>query len=92
MKILKSKEIDVSPDDDFLYVQLQRLLEQIKLTQGGTELAYTLRNHQKLKNYAIAKQIEKIKYIEEKYFNENGSLNQTAIHNFHIKNSALQNN
>lgn len=92
MKILKSKEVDVSPEDDFLYVQLQRLFEQIKLTQGGTELAYTLRNHQKLKNYAIAKQIEQIKYIEEKYFTDDGSLNQDAIHNFHIKNYALQNN
>lgn len=92
MKTLKSKDVLVSSDDDFLYVRLQRLFEQIKITQGGTELSYTLRNHPKLKYYAIAKQIDAIKHIEEKYFNEDGSLNELAIQNFHMKNQSLQNN
>lgn len=85
MKILKSREIETGSDDDFLYVQLQRLFEQIKITQGGTELAYTLRNHQRLKNYCIAKQIERIRHIEEKYFHENGMLNYDAIAEYNRK-------
>ena len=93
MKILNSKDLVTSSDDDFLYVQLMRLLEQIKITQGGTELAYTLRNHKKLKNYAIAKQIQRIKLIEEKYFNEDGSLKEDVIQ-FYVnsQNKPLQNN
>ena len=76
MKIL------TSPDDDFLYEQLLRLLEQIKLVQGGTSLASSLRRHNKIKLYMIEKQIERIKYIEDKYFCKDG-LDQTAIEAFH---------
>lgn len=79
MKILNSKDIATSREDDFLYVQLQRLFNEIKITQGGTALDSTLHRHQKLKNYAMAKQIEKIKHIENRYFNEDGSVNDLAI-------------
>lgn len=87
MKILNSKEINVYKEDDFLYSQLQRLFNEIKITQGGSSLDATLRRHQKLRNYAIAKQISYIKSIEERYFNEDGSVNLLAI-NSH--NSSLQ--
>ena len=86
MKISKSPKIETSWDDDFLYEKLTRLLEQIKIVQGGTELAYTLRNHQNIKLYLISKQIEKIKHIEKTYFKDDGSLNQFAIENFHARN------
>ena len=59
MRTTKYDYIKTSSDDDFLYIQLQTLFNQIKITQGGTELAYTLRNHPLLKQYAIKKQIEK---------------------------------
>lgn len=72
MKIL------TSPDDDFLYERLLDLLEQIKLVQGGTALASSLRRHNKIKLYMIEKQIQKIKHIEETYFCKDG-LDQTAI-------------
>lgn len=84
MKILTSS------DDDFLYQKLLDLLKQIKLTQGGTALASTLRRHSEIKIYLIQKQIEKIEYIEKKYFNDDGSLNQSAIHHYCQK--SLQNN
>lgn len=84
MKIL------TSPDDDFLYERLLELLNQMKLVQGGTALASSLRRHNKIKIYLIEKQISKIQYIEEKYFTSDG-LNQEAILAFHSK-SSLQNN
>lgn len=84
MKILTSSE------DDFLYEQLLRLLYQIKLVQSGTALSSTLRRHSKIKIYMIEKQIEKIKHIEETYFDDNG-LNQLAIKSYNQKTS-LQNN
>lgn len=73
MKILTSN------DDDFLYSQLLRLLEQIKLCQGGTALDSTLRRHNKLKIYLISKQIDRIRSIEERYFNPDGTLISSAI-------------
>lgn len=87
MKTLNSKELDVFPEDDFLYIQLQRLFNEIKITQGGTALDSTLRRHQKLRNYAIAKQIARIEHIETKYFNEDGSLKHLAIQTY---NNSLQ--
>ena len=84
MKIL------TSPDDDFLYQKLLVLLQQVKLVQGGTALASTLRRHNKLKVYLIEKQIDRIKSIEERYFNSDGSLDSVAIQNDHQK--SLQNN
>ena len=83
MKILTSSE------DDFLYEQLLRLLEQIKLVQSGTALSSTLRRHSKIKIYMIEKQIEKIKHIEETYFDNKG-LNQLAIDSYNQK-STLHN-
>ena len=83
MQVLNSKDIPVFDDDDFLYVQLQRLFNEIKLTQGGTSLDATLRRHQLLRNYAIAKQIDRIKRIETKYFNEDGSVNRLAVQAYH---------
>lgn len=85
MKILKSTELEVGREDNFLYDWLIALFQEVKLIQGGTELAYTLRNHQKLKNYCIAKQRAKIALIEDGYFNENGSLINEAISAHHKK-------
>lgn len=79
-----------SPDDDFLYERLLELLQQMKLVQGGTALASSLRRHNKIKLYMMEKQMEKIKYIEETYFCKDG-LDQTAIEAYHHKKS-LQNN
>lgn len=78
MKILTSTE------DDFLYEQLLRLLEQIKLVQSGTALSSTLRRHSKIKLYMIEKQIQKINHFEEQYFDDNG-LNQLAIQSYNQK-------
>lgn len=83
MKIL------TSPDDDFLYEKLLILLNQIKLTQGGTALNSTLRRHNKIKLYLLEKQIQQIKHIEEKYFDKDG-LNQLAIEDY-IAHKSLQN-
>lgn len=84
MKILTSS------DDDFLYERLLELLEQMKLVQGGTALASSLRRHNKIKLYMMEKQIQKIKHIEETYFCKDG-LDQTAIEAYLHKKS-LQNN
>ena len=84
MKIL------TSPDDDFLYERLLELLQQMKLVQGGTALASSLRRHNKIKLYMIEKQIQKIKHIEETYFCKDG-LDQASIEAYHHKKS-LQNN
>lgn len=82
MTILTSK------DDDFLYSWLLDLMEQVKLVQGGTALASTLRRHSTIRKYMIQKQIDKLDYIESLYF-ENGDLNQDQVKNFH--NRSLQN-
>lgn len=84
---IKQPKIETSPEDEFLYIQLTRLLEQIKLTRGGTELAYTLRNHKDIRLYLISKQIEKIRHIEETYFNDDGTLNYNAIHDHYLSKS-----
>lgn len=84
MKIL------TSPDDDFLYEKLLILLNQIKLTQGATALNSTLRRHQKIKLYMLEKQIQQIKYIEEKYFDKDG-VNQLAVEEY-LHRKSLQNN
>lgn len=78
------KHINVDPEDDFLYERLLSLLEEIKLVQGGTALASTLRRHQQVKIYMIEKQIQKIRAIEETYFVDSG-LNQDAVKNFHFR-------
>lgn len=73
MKILTSQ------NDDFLYQRIINLLQQIKLVRGGTDLAYTLRNHPKIRNYCREKQVQEIKDIEDKYFFSDGCLNTEII-------------
>lgn len=86
MKVLvKQPYIDVTKDDDFLYSHLLNLLNEIRLVQGGTALDATLRRHNQMRLYLMSKQIEKIRLIEEKYFNQDGTLNQDSIKNFHLQ-------
>lgn len=75
MKILTSEE------DDFLYNKLLDLLKEVKLVRGGTELAYTLRNHRVIRDYLKEKQTEKLKYYEDTFFTEDG-LDQLAIESY----------
>ena len=49
-------KISVSKKDDFLYERIIVLLQQVKLVRGGTDLAYTLRNHRKIRDYCREKQ------------------------------------
>lgn len=87
MKIITSEE------DTFIYDRLIVLLNDIKLVRGGTELAYSLRNHPKIRNYLREKQVIFLSNIEKVYFNDDGSLNQLAIENYHAhKNRSLLNN
>lgn len=81
MKILTSSK------DDFLYERIIRLLEQVKLVRGGTDLAYTLRNHKKIRDYCREKQSMEIERIETDYFNPDGSLDNDAIDAFYEKNN-----
>lgn len=83
-------KIITSNDDDFLYERLLELLQQMKLVQGGTSLAASLRRHNKIKMYMMEKQIQKIKHIEETYFCKDG-LDQTAIEAY-LHRKSLQNN
>ena len=73
MKVLTSNK------DDFLYERIIRLLEQVKLVRGGTDLAYTLRNHKKIRDYCREKQSMEINRIETDYFNPDGSLDNDVI-------------
>ena len=75
-------KIITSDEDNFLYDYLLKLLDQVKLVQGGTALSSTLRRHSKIKNYMIEKQRLKLNNIEEKYFMKNGELNQFEIENY----------
>ena len=67
-------KISTSSKDDFLYERIIILLQQVKLVRGGTELAYTLRNHKKIRDYCKEKQSTELKYIEDHYFNVDGTL------------------
>ena len=71
--------IETSNKDDFLYIELINFLKQVKLVRGGTELAYSLRNHPILRDYLKSKQIVKFTTFESKYFNGDGTLNQSVI-------------
>ena len=71
--------IETSDHDDFLYLELMDLLQQHKLLCGAAALNQTLKDHRVLKLYLISKQIEKIRNIEETYFNDNGTLKSDAI-------------
>ena len=82
MKILTSNK------DDFLYERIIRLLEQVKLVRGGTDLAYTLRNHKKIRDYCREKQSIEINLIESAYFNPDGSLDNDVIDSEYEKQSS----
>lgn len=86
MKILTSNK------DDFLYDRFMVLLKQIRLVQGGTALASTLRRHSSIKNYLVEKQIKFISYLEETYFHPDGSLDDEAIEGFFEQKSSQNNN
>ena len=83
-------KIDTDLKDDFLYSWLLDLLQQVKLVQGSTALNSTLRRHATIKNYLIAKQIDKLNYFEERYFLPDGSLNREAIDSFYTKFEGLR--
>lgn len=71
--------IETSEQDDFLYLELMDLLQQHKLLRGASALNQTLKDHNVLTQYLISKQIEKIRYIEETYFNDNGTLKSDQV-------------
>ena len=79
MLINMNNKLETCSRDNFLYEELGRLLSEIKLAQGGTSLDATLRRHNKIRIYLISKQIDKIRDIEQTYFNEDGTLNDEAI-------------
>lgn len=83
-------KISISSKDDFLYERIIVLLQQVKLVRGGTELAYTLRNHKKIRDYCKEKQSHELKYIEDHYFNVDGTLIGANIDSFY-QNRSLQN-
>lgn len=91
MKNLKYSDIETGNDDTFLYNWLIDVLKEIKLVQGGTDLAYTLRRHPKLKNYCVAKQKSRLDFLENTFFTDIGSLNTEAISSHNLKNRTLQN-
>ena len=88
---MKTIKVLISNKDDFLYERIINLLQQVKLVRGGTDLAYTLRNHKKIRDYCVAKQKREFELIEEDYFNSDGSLDTDAIEGEFDKKS-LQNN
>lgn len=75
--------IITTSDDDFLYERIIKLLQEVKLVRGGTDLAYTLRNHKLIKQYLTEKQKAEIRYIENTYFDERDNLNTLAIQSHH---------
>ena len=85
MKVLTSNK------DDFLYERIINLLQQVKLVRGGTDLAYTLRNHKKIRDYCVAKQKREFELLEEDFFHPDGSLDIDVIEGEFEKKS-LQNN
>lgn len=85
MKVLNFKDMITGSEDDFLYFKIISILNQIKITQGGTALDYTLKRHPKILNYCKAKQLKQIKYIEDTYFFENGALDSTIISEWHMQ-------
>lgn len=77
MKILTNSR------DDFIYERILKLLYEVKLVRGGTDLAYTLRNHKRIRDYCKAKQSSALLSIEDEFFNPDGSLNSSSIDNFY---------
>lgn len=78
-------KIITSQTDDFLYDYIINLLQEIKLVRGGTELAYTLRNHKFIRDYCKEKQSVRLKHIDDFYFTSEGDLNKNHIENYHKK-------
>lgn len=72
-------KVITSPADDFLYERIILILEQVKLVRGGTELAYTLRNHKFIRDYCKEKQTAELNYIDDHYFNSDGSLKNISL-------------
>lgn len=79
MMINLNNKLETCSRDNFLYEELGRLLHEIKLAQGGTALDATLKRHNMIRIYLISKQIDKIRDIEQTYFNDDGTLNNEAI-------------
>lgn len=79
MKTLSSNGNNISHNDDILYERIIRCLKEVKLVRGGTELAYTLRNHPKIRNYCKDKQKAELDYIDNHFFNEDGSLKKESL-------------
>lgn len=72
MKILVWK------NDDYLYKDLIEFLYEVKIAQGGKGLEASLFRHPKLKKFLREKQREQITYLESRYFNPDGTVNQVA--------------
>lgn len=89
----KINVIETNSYDDFFYLDLIKLFNQIKITQGGTALDSTLRRHPLLLNYCISKQIAIIRSFEDNYFNSDGTLNYDFILKKYnnLKDNPLQN-
>lgn len=83
-------KIVTSSKDDSLYNYLIELLQQIKLVRGGTDLAYTLRNRKFIRDYLREKQVARLNYVEETFFNPDGSLDSDCLDSFNTQ-RALQN-
>ena len=77
--IKKTPKIETSKDDDVLYILIIQLLEQVKIVQGGTNLAYTLRNHPNIRDYLLSKQIQKMNDFDSTYFHPDGLLDSEAV-------------
>ena len=86
----KSPKIETNNHDDFLYYALIDLLKQIKLTRGANEVGFTLRNHPFLRDYLVSKQISKINFLEQTYFDESGLLLFNVIEDRYLKLKSLQ--
>lgn len=83
------KKVSTSSRDDFIYDNILKLLSEIKLVRGGTDLAYTLRNHSKIRNYCKEKQSRLLNDLEDLYFNDDGSLNEFSINDYYVNKNSL---
>lgn len=74
MKTLNYKLLETSDSDNPLYNRIIKLLQEIRLVQGGNGLDATLRRHRKILNYCMAKQFDFLRDIEDSYFYDDGSV------------------
>lgn len=65
--------------ENILYDRIIVLLQQVKLVQGGTALASTIRRHKKIRDFLMKKQKQRIEYIEDIYFLPDGSLDLLSV-------------